>query len=252
MLREAVEKAAGLLIEARRTGRLLDGLPADCRPTNAVEAMAIQEATVAGLGEPIGGWKTGPAQDGTVVRGALLRSRIFESPARVPATLAPLLGIEGEIAFHFHRDLPRRGTDYSEAEVADAVTAFAAIEIVDTRFRSFKDAPALERTADLVSNGAFVRGALQPRWRSLDLPNLEVVLTIGGQEVVRRMGGHATGGHPMAPAVLLVNELRKGGGVKAGMVMTTGTCTGMTYAKPGQTVTAQFAGLGSAEVTFSA
>jgi hypothetical protein len=36
------------------------------------------------------------------------------------------------------------------------------------------------------------------------------------------------------------------------MVMTTGTYTGLNYAKPGQTVVASFAGFGSAQVAFDA
>ena len=68
----------------------------------------------------------------------------------------PLLGIEAEIAFRFERDLP--AGKYSYAQVADAVTAFAAIEIVDSRFRTYPDLPLMDRHADCVSNGGFVRG----------------------------------------------------------------------------------------------
>jgi 2-keto-4-pentenoate hydratase len=74
-----------------------------------------------------------------------------------------------------------------------------------------------------------------------------VTLTIGGAEIVRRNGGHATG-DPLLPAVALVNDLP--GGAKAGQVVTTGTYTGIAFAKPGQTVVASFAGFGPVEVTF--
>ena len=47
----AIAEAARLFIEARRTGQLLDALPASCRPQTVVDAHAIQEATIAGLGE---------------------------------------------------------------------------------------------------------------------------------------------------------------------------------------------------------
>jgi 2-keto-4-pentenoate hydratase len=45
-----------------------------------------------------------------------------------------------------------------------------------------------------------------------------------------------------------VNDLP--GGAKAGQIVTTGTYTGLAFAKPGQTVVASFAGIGAVEVTF--
>jgi 2-keto-4-pentenoate hydratase len=98
-----------------------------------------------------------------------------------------------------------------------------------------------------VSNGAFVRGAPQPRWRDFDLVTIEASLIVDDDVVVQRNGGHPAG-DPLKPAVELVNALRSEGGVRAGQVMTTGTYTGLTFVKPGQTVTAAFDGFGSARV----
>src|SRR5437867_12344428 len=158
MEREAIDQAAMLLVEARRTGVRLDGLPASCRPQNIDDAHAIQDATIAALGETVLGWKVGARENGRVVRGALLESRIIPSGGVIAATLAPLLGVEAEIAFRFERDLPRSARPYDYDEVAAAVTAFPAIEIVDSRYRDYRTAPLLERVADCVSNGAFVYG----------------------------------------------------------------------------------------------
>ena len=249
MNRDAIQEAAGLLIGARRTGQLLDGLPAHCRPGTVDDAHAIQDATVAGLGESVAGWKVGSPLEGRVVRGALMQSRIFATGDVVPAAMVPLLGVEAEIAFRFERDLPPRAGEYGYADVADAVSAMVAIEIVATRFRSYRDAPLLERIADCVSNGGFVQGTLQPRWRDVDLSQLSVTLAFDGDTIVQRVGGHPSG-DPLLPAVALANDLRGRGGVRAGQVMTTGTYTGLNFAKPGQRVTARFEGFGSAEVRF--
>lgn len=249
MDRDGIEQAARLLIAARRAGRLVVALPPSCRPATVDDVHAIQDATVAGLGEAVAGWKVSAPIDGRLVRGALLRSRVFASPAEVQAARMPMLGVEAEIAFQFDRDLPARGRAYSYEDVADAVTAFPAIEIVDTRFADYAATPLLDRSADCVSNGGFVRGPLQPEWRARDLAGIEAVLTVGGKEIVRRKGGHAAG-DPLLPAVALVNDLRSGAGVGAGQVMTTGTYTGLNFAKPGQAVAAWFAGMGSAEVRF--
>jgi 2-keto-4-pentenoate hydratase len=125
--------------------------------------------------------------------------------------------------------------------------AFAAIELVDSRFRSHTAVSAQERNADFVTNGGFVRGPTVAAWRNLDLTNIAVTLTTGGEEIVNRNGGHATG-DPLLPAVALANDLP--GGIKAGQFVTTGTYTGLTFAKPGQTVVAAFAGFGAVEVGF--
>ena len=249
MSSQSIQQAVALFIDARRSGQLLDGLPASCQPKTLDDAHAIQDATAAALGDTIAGWKVGAPIDGQVVRGVLLRSRMLTSPARISAAQVPLQGVEAEIAFRFDRDLPARGRDYDCAEVADAVTAMAAIEIVDSRLRGYPDVPMLDRIADCVSNGAFVQGTLQSRWRDIDLATLRVELTIDERSIVQRVGGHPAG-DPLLPALALVNDLRRRDGVRAGQIMTTGTYTGMNYAKPGETVTASFENFGLAQVLF--
>jgi 2-keto-4-pentenoate hydratase len=247
MTPEAVHEAASLLVQARRTGVLLDGLPAACRPSDVDEALAIQDATVAALHETVAGWKVGSALNGKTVRGAIVQSRVIPSGGAIRAALVPLLGVEAEIAFRFDRDMKPRDHPYAYDDVAGAVTAFPAIEIVDSRFREYKSAPLIERIADCVSNGAFVQGAPQPRWREFDLTKLDARLEIDGAVLVRRTGGHPAG-DPLLPAVELANAMRLHAGVRAGQVVTTGSYTGLNFAKPGQKISAIFEGFGSADV----
>ena len=244
MDQRAVADAADLLVAARRTGTLLDALPDACRPQTLEDAFAIQDATVAALGETIAGWKVAIV-DGQTVRAPIMASLVFENGARIKAAAMPLLGIEAEIAFRFDRGLPA-GT-YTYEDVAGAVSAFAAIELVDSRFRSHTAVSAQERNADFITNGGFVRGPSAAAWRTLDLVNIPITLTIGGQEIVKRTGGHMAG-DPLLPAVALVNALP--GGIKSGQFVTTGTYTGLTFAKPGQTAVAEFAGFAPVEVGF--
>lgn len=244
MDQRAVTQATELLVAARRTGKLLDALPETCRPQTLDDAFAIQDATLAALGETIAGWKVALV-DNRVVRGAIFTSRVFENGAQVKAATVPLLGIEAEIAFRFERDLPAGKHAYED--VANAVSAFAAIEIVDSRFKNLQAVSAQERNADFVSNGGFVRGPAAANWRKLDLVNIAVTLTIGGEVLVKRNGGHIAG-DPLLPAVALANDLPTG--IKAGQFITTGTYTGMTFAKVGQAAVAEFAGFGPVAVSF--
>jgi 2-keto-4-pentenoate hydratase len=245
---DAIRQAAALLVEARRTGRLLDGLPPSCHPESVAESEAIQAQVIAALGETVAGWKVATL-NGALMGGAILAPRIFASPARVPAAFTPLRGVEAEIAFHFDLDMPPREAAYDYAEVAASVTALAAIEIVDSRFRDYRNTPLLDKAADCVSNGGFVAGTLQPAWRSLDLTNVAVTLMIDGKPAVRKIGGHPAG-DPLLPAVALVNARRSGAGVRAGQIMTTGTYTGLTFVEPAASVTAIFDGVGSAALQF--
>jgi 2-keto-4-pentenoate hydratase len=240
----AIAQAAALFVAARRTGTHIDALPAACQPQTLDDAFAIQDAVIAALGEAIAGWKVALV-DGRVVRGPIFASRVFDSGAKIEAAKMPLLGIEGEIAFMFNRDMPAGKHSYED--VAAAVTAFAAIEVVDSRFATYPDAPPQARNADFVSNGGFVRGPSAANWRALDLKTIAVRLAIGGQEVLSRNGGHIAG-DPLIPAVALVNDLPTG--VKAGQFITTGTYTGIAFAKPGQTAAVTFEDFGTVEAVF--
>ena len=244
---ESIVKAASLLISARRTGEPLERLPEDCRPVTLGEALRIQAATVAQMGERIAGWKVGGVIEDRLSYGVLLASRVVQSGSKVAARDAPLLGMEAEIGFRFLRDAPPREEPYSYAEVAERVVAFPAIEIVATRYRDYKGTPLIERAADCMSNGAYVVGGDQPDWCSFDLANIPVTLEFGDRVIVQRTGGHPAG-DPLKPAVDLVNTLRTSAGVRVGQLMTTGTYTGLHFAAAGQRIRATFERFGAAEV----
>jgi len=246
---QTIQDAANLLVAARRTRAPIVALPQGCAPATIDAAHAVQDATVALLGDAVAGWKVALAEDGAVMRGVLLRSGVVASPARLRAADVPLLGVEAEIAFTFDRALPARDRDYSYAEVAAAVTAMPVIEVVDSRFTSYQETPLLHRLADFMSNGAFVQGTPRPDWREHDLAQLHVTLTVEGRSIADRVGGHPVS-DPLLPAVDLVNHLRTRGGVSAGQVMTTGSYTGLNHAARGQTAVATFEGFGSAQVSF--
>jgi len=244
----SIARAASLLAAARRTRTPLERLPEDCRPATVEEALAIQDALVRALGERVAGYKVARLPGGQLAHGVIVGSRVVESGGEIDARDMPLLGMEAEIAFRFLRDVPPRERDYSYDEVAGHVVAFPALEVVATRYRDYRGTPVIERAADLMSNGAFVVGADQAQWRSMDLVNLPVSLSFDHGVIAERTGGHTTG-DPLLPAVELVNALRATRGVHAGQMMTTGTYTGLNFARAGQQVTARFQGFAPVTVT---
>lgn len=247
---EAMTTAVAALTGARRSRSRIDALPPGSQPANLAEAHAVQDATVAALGERVAGWKVAVTKDGEVMRGVIVGSRLLESPAELAATDVPLLGIEAEIGFLFARDLPPRTAPYTEEDVAAATTAVVGIEIVASRFADYATTPLLDRTADCMSNGAYVIGTRRADWRQTDLSGLQATLRVNGAVVVQKTGAHPTG-NPIIPAVALVNALRTTTGVKAGQLITTGTYTGLYFAAPGDAIEVAFTDFGTAEVVLT-
>ena len=142
MTPDAIADAAKVLTRSPREPRLLDALPEACRPVTLDEAHAIQDGDRARLGEAIGGWKVGATPDGRrrSRRAAALAGRTKRRRSSPP--LVPLLGVEAEIAFRFDRRCRRATAQYDYDEVAAAVTALPAIEVVDSRFRGYPSAAA--------------------------------------------------------------------------------------------------------------
>lgn len=249
MTQDQIALAANLLAEARRSGRPLAELPEACRPTSVADAHAIQDAVTDALGYEVGAFKANAPPDAEPNRGVIYARDIHASPARIQASTVPLLGVEGEVAFRFTRDLPARQQPYSEQEVAAAVAACAAIEVVHSRYADQAARSFLEKLADCISNGAFVPGETTNDWRGLRLGQIHVELEVNGKTVLAQDGGHPTG-DPLGVATALVNMMRTGRGIRAGQYVTCGSCTGLQFLRPGDRCAVRFDGLGQAQVVF--
>jgi 2-keto-4-pentenoate hydratase len=255
----AIERAAALLIEARRTRAPTD-LPEACRPHSLDEAYAIQEAVTAGLGEAPVGWKIG-ATDAAVralegfaepVAGRLFAGHVHAAPADLPAALfTTFRNCETEFAFRLARDLPPRQTPYRREEVVAAIaTLHPAIEIGDTRYRDRAAMGGIGVCADNSGGTEFVRADGIAGWRDLDLPSRTVTLEVDG--AVRAEGaGSAVMGDPVEALLWLANHLsRRGIGLEAGEIVTTGSCTGITKVDTGARARADFGDLGEVVIDF--
>jgi len=250
MNNQQIERAARILVQARRDMKPLTGLPDGLRPSSITEAHAIQDAVSHQLGRLIGGFKAAAPPNGEPTRGVIYGGTIHASPCKLPASTVPQCGVEGEVAFIFRRDLPAREKPYSRNEVAAVVDACVAIEVVHSRFAPKAPVSNLEKLADSVSNGALVHDVPRSDWRALPLGKLKVTMNVNGKKSVEQVGGHTTG-DPLGIAVALANMWRGKGGVRAGQIVTCGTFTGLKFLKPGDVCSIRFEGLGAAEVTFA-
>jgi len=159
---------------------------------------------------------------------------------------------EPEFAFGMGRDLPPRAAPYTVDEVLAAVDSLhPAIEIPDSRFADFASAGEAQLIADNACAHLFVLGAAtHANWRAMDLVEERPQITLRGQRYL----GHGKNvlGDPRIALVWLANELRGLGiTLRAGEVVTTGTCHPPLPIQTGDHFAADFGVLGTVSVGFA-
>lgn len=244
------ESAARALLEARRTGRRIDGLPADARPAGDHESYAIQDAQLRTLGA-VGGWKVGAkTPDSEPNCAALPASLIHASPQRFAPRQFPLQLVEAEIGFRLGRDLPAGAAPYAEPDLVHAIASVhATIEVLDSRFTDFRAVEPASALADFGTNGALVVGP--GRTSDLRVQSTELRLTVYCDDriALEKTGGN-TAGDVFRLLVWLANHAtRRRGGLRAGEIVTTGSCIGAYHIAPGTRFKAVFDGIPPVEAT---
>ena len=257
MVAETTDEIADLLWKARSLGGLvpiatasgIDSIEAAYRVQGKIEALADM---------PRCGWKVGAtsqeAQRVLDIEGPATAPMsvptCFQSPANVAVFPGQSASVESEFAFRFARDLPKRSTPYSQDEVIDAVDALLpAIEIVGGRFEDgFNRIGPIRLIADMVAHTAFVSGQEVMNWRGIDLKSHSVSLFKNG-DLVGEGTGSLVLGDPLLVLHWTANHLLdRGESIKAGQIVTTGTCTGITPVAEDDIFTADFGTLGKVEV----
>jgi 2-keto-4-pentenoate hydratase len=220
------------LARARAEARVLDIAPWRQSVRSIDEAYAVQTELAKMPGNAVRGWKvtalTPEQQRGfgstRPVAGALFGDHFHRAPATLTLSKFIATVIECEISFRLARDLPQRSTPYTDAEIADAIDAIVpCYEFPDNRVAA--DAPDLLKLADDMGNGAFVAGEPVMEWRKIDLSQIDIVLTHDGSEIARGPAARILG-NPLKAVTALANaQPLPAGGLKAGQIVTTGTCT---------------------------
>jgi 2-keto-4-pentenoate hydratase len=244
-----IAEAARALADARRNDAPLVHFPETCRPQSAAEAYAIQDAATAMLGGARG-WKVGAATPEAEPSCApILASRIVPAGHRFGAGAFRLNGVEAELAFTFARDLRPRASPYSADDVASAIrSAHAAIEILDSRFVDMAAQDPLSQLADWGNNGALVVGPASTGTVRIDQTQQPVELFVDDASVFSAVGGN-TAGDVLRLLAWLANHLAaRIGGLRAGDVVTTGSCSGARFLPAGSRVRAVFPGVGACAV----
>jgi 2-keto-4-pentenoate hydratase len=256
-------QAARLLWQHWQAGTALDALPAGLRPGSRAEGHAIQAQLPRVAGQAVLGWKiaaTSAAGQAHIGVSGPLAGRMLASELGREGVVVSLHGnrmrvVEPEFGFRMRVDLPPRAEPYTRAQVLDAVATLEPLfEVPNSRFADFAHAGEAQLQADNACSGRFVAGATsgggsRVDWRTLDLRTLKVharVLDAQGCRFERTGDGSAVLGDPRDALTWLANELRALGiALRAGDLISTGTCMVPLEVRPGDTVHADFGALGS-------
>lgn len=151
--------------------------------------------------------------------------------------------VEPELAFRFGRAVSAGASD---EEIFDSVDAVApALEIIDSRYRDFSFSLS-DVVADNTSASRYVLG----EWTDFtdDLASRAVTMLVDGS-IAQTGTTSAILGHPLnALKAFARMNARYGSGLPAGAVLLAGAATEAVALRPGSTVTAIIAGIGTVEL----
>lgn len=255
------DAASALLLAHWRDRTVLPVLPGALRPADRGEGYAIQ-ARLERHGPPLWGWKiaaTSAAGQHHIgvngpMAGRLLAAMVHPDGAELSLAGNRMRVAEIEFAFRMGRDLPPRAEAYDETTVLDAAaTLHLAIEVPDSRYADFVTVGAPQLIADNACAHQFVLGPeALPGWRGLDLAAHPVIARLGRGAERGGVGANVLGG-PLIALTWLANELSaQGVTLRAGQVVTTGTCIVPLDVEPGDALTGDFGALGRVSVRFAA
>ena len=254
-----IAAASRTLHDHWRAGTKLANLEPSQRPSDRAEGYAIQGEIENHAGRGLFGWKiaaTSSAGQKHINVDGPMAGRILPDTVIPDGGTASMAGNEmrvgePEFAFRMAVDLPPRPSAYTVQEVLDAVgTLHPAIEIPDSRFADFVSAGAAQIIADNACAHLFVLGPpATANWRALDLVEEKPVITLRDGQFIGY--GKNVLGDPRIALAWLANELRLLGiTLRAGEVVTTGTCHPPLPIQSGDFFAADFGALGKVSVGF--
>ena len=254
-----IAAASQTLHDHWRAGTKLANLDVAERPRDRAEGYAIQAGIENFSAGKLFGWKiaaTSEAGQKHINVDGPMAGRILTETVLPDGGTASMAGnemrvAEPEFAFRMQADLPPRSSPYSVQQVLDAVgTLHPAIEIPDSRFADFVSAGPAQIIADNACAHLFVLGApAHADWRALDLVEQKSVIKLRGRQYIGY--GKNVLGDPRIALAWLANELSQlGVTLKAGEVVTTGTCHPPLPIQSGDVFEADFGTFGKVSVRF--
>jgi 2-keto-4-pentenoate hydratase len=262
MTPDAIEQAATVIADNRVNRTRLDSLDPAIRPANLHDAYAVQERLNAilsdrGMGKLVGykiGCTTPVMQEYMNIHepafGEVFESMVFKTHADLQHADFVEPGVETEIAVTLARDLPADGVPYTRDSVRSAVgAAMSSIELVDARYRDYRELDTPTMAADNFFNAAVVLGKPLEDWQDFDLAGAEATIQLNGTKLGRGFGSLIMG-HPLEALAWLANRLaERDRHLKAGEFVTLGSVIPTHWVVKGDHIDHEIPGLGSVSIT---
>lgn len=258
---EPQEAALGaLLLQANRDRTLIEQVPDHLLPRDEASAYRVAASVADRLGARVGGWKIGAtaannSRDLGAARpivGRIAAANILLSPARLPFDRLMTPVQECEFAFELAEDLAARAIPWTPADLVPRIrAAYPAIEVGERRLSRRHAVPILMLVADNSAAGHLVLGDPIENWQSRDLAACPVTLRIDDAPTASGFGRDVLG-HPLAALAWMANQgALAGRTLKAGDIVSTGSCTGMVAVARATRSVADFGPLGTVDVSFA-
>ena len=256
------QAASDMLWQCWQDGSVVEALPAGIRPGSRADGYAIQARLMQHTGQPLFGWKIAATSvagqkhinvDGPQA-GRILAERVVPNGATVALGANRMRVAEAEFAFRMARTLAPRAAPFTEAEALAAIgTLHLAIELPDSRYADFTKVGEAQLIADDACAHLFMLGPpVTADWRALNLAAHPVTGTIAARGVRNEGKGANVLGGPMIAMTWLANELsRIGVSLRAGEIVTTGTCITPLPLREGDEAVADFGILGRVGLRFN-
>jgi 2-keto-4-pentenoate hydratase len=239
--------------DARRARQKYGNIPDALKPGSIAEAYQAQEAYYR-LAEPVYGPVAGVKVATTTkvmqqlmgidhpCGGAIFQHTIHTSPARIAKSDFVNLRVESEIALKVGADMPVSGAPWTAASVVPHVAgAMPAYELIEDRNAVYTETNAVSMIVENCWNGGVVVGAAKP------VSAKDIVGVAGRQMLNGTPIGEGKSEDPFATLAWLANLLaERGRGLKAGMVVITGSLIPTFSIQPGDRAVFTIDGLGEA------
>lgn len=242
------------LAQARRQGRQVQGVEAIYAIDDEEQAFRLMLDVALAVGWERQGWKIAATnrmlQRKLRTQGPVCGATFRRFHQRAPAVLRrdELLDpvIECEFFFTLGKPLPPRTCVYGEDEVAEAIGAVhAGIEVAECRYPRKALPAAWYVYADGFASGRYIHGPAISDWRARLDQGIDVTLWRNGQRLGRGSSNDVMG-HPLRSVHWLANRLRTAGvPLRAGDVISSGSCNILAAARAGDRYMADFGGVGS-------
>lgn len=252
-------KHASELWDARKSGHVC---PFPTQTLSVAEAYELQRAAIDASRQKVFGYKIGATADETL---ALLNlSEPFHGPIfeahtaftetdvtlALPLTAAHTPRIEAEFIVCFKHDVKRDNhQDVTLEQLSEHIDWIApGFEFVGSRYSVPQGSPGTSVIGDFGAHQHSVIGTPQKDWQSLDLTAHAVALSINGEPAAQGHSGLSIYGNPLLLVCWLLNQPLMASGLKAGQIVSCGTCTGAIPVTAGNLVEADYGSLGSLNV----